>query len=214
MIRLLTLILVANCLTSLFSQQKFFPTGVVMKPFEVIVADAYKDSVARYTAKGTVDADFKKKFIPNGLPSNWKTIRTRELAIMNDQDFGSFVSLALNREINYILLINNENLLIYCLNDSVNTALPTYNSLLQANKVDWMINPNKITLAMNDGKLSLTAAIQVYYRPTGFLNLNTTVSVAEDKVKDSCTGSTLDCLIGELTRQLAVLVTDKINRMR
>jgi hypothetical protein len=202
------------CSACLHGQVKFFPTGVVMKPFEVVVADAYKDSVARFVSKGTLDEGFKKKFISAGLPANWKTIRSHEFAIMNDQDFGSFISLTLNREINYILLTNHDNLLIYCLNDSVSTAVPGYSRLLQTHKADWMINPYKITLTSVDGNLSVSAAIQLFYKPTGFLNLNTTVTITTDKVKDNCAASTLDCLVGELARQLALLVTDKINRAR
>lgn len=196
------------------AQIKYFPTGLVLCAYERTELGNWPDSIGRFVVKTDVEDETKASLLNNKVPGNWKIIREHELEIMSDQNFYSFLSLLLEREINYRLLENNPNLLIYTVKDSINASLVEYKKLLAQQKVNWIINPYRVKLSGESGSLSITVNFQVYYNPTNHLQVNTTVSVSEVDVKKTCEGNLIDCLVGEMVNRLTTIAVDRINRVR
>jgi ribosomal protein L7Ae-like RNA K-turn-binding protein len=196
-----------------FSQAKFNPTGIVLCPFEKIVAKDLQDSINTYQSATEITEDIRKQFIPPGLQMNWKLVREKELAIMANQNYFSLLSLSLEREINYKLVENYTNSLIVVAKDSSKTDLVTYKKLIEQHKVDWIVNPSSIKISQAAGKIKMEVKFQAYYHPLGYILLNTAFAITEADAKD-CNDSKLTCLLNAAAAKMASLTVDKIERVR
>ena len=195
-------------------QTKFFPSGIVLYPYEKIAQGSWPDSIKRFVVKAEIDAKTRIQFIPKSLAENWKIIREHELEIMANQNFYSFLSLSIDREIIYRLLENNSNLLIYAVKDSMNASLPDYRKILLKQGVSWLVNPHRVTLSEVNGKKIIQVDVQCYYNPTGFLPINTSLKVTEDEVQGKCEGGIINCMLTEVVNKIATISVDRINRTR
>lgn len=200
------------CLVS--AQNKFHPTGLVLCPMETKVEGAWADIIAGYVLKGEISPEEKAKFVNNKIPVNWRTIRENELAIIQDQNFFSLLSLSLSREINYQLQEGSPNLLVYPLRDSVKAVVTEYQKFLTARKMDWVVNPYKVHLAETNGKKSIEVWLHVFYQPTKHLQINTSVKVTEDDILDANSEPDANGLFMEIAKRMATIAVDRINRMR
>jgi hypothetical protein len=196
------------------AQNKFHPTGLVLCPLENKVEGSWENLIANYVVKGEISPEEKAKFVNNKIPINWRTIRENELAIIQDQNFFSFLSLTLSREINYQLQESSPNLLIYPVRDSVKSVVTEYQKFLTTRKMDWLVNPYKVLLTETNGKKSMEVWLQLHYQPTNHLQINTSIKVTEDEVVNASGESVISNLLAETVKRLATTAVDRISRMR
>lgn len=103
-------------------------------------------------------------------------VREQELKILANQDHFSTLGLQIERDINYKLIANYDQALIYVVRDSSKADLANYRKLITQYKVDWVINPYSIALSAVQGKLKLDVKFQSYYHPLGLTMINASLS--------------------------------------
>lgn len=195
------------------AQNKFHPTGFVLCPVETKVEGSWAEIIPNFIVKGEISPDEKAKFLNNRIPLNWRTIRENELAIIQDQNFFSLLTLSLSREINYQLQEGSPNLLVYPVRDSIKSVATEYQKFLTKRKMDWVANPYKVHLAETNGKKSIEVWLHMYYQPTNHLQTNTSIKVTEEEVNAN-DGSVVNSLLMEVVKRTATIAVDRINRMR
>lgn len=212
--KLLLSMVVVLQLGLLQAQNKFHPTGLVLCPMETKVESSWESLIVNYVAKGEISPEERAKFVNNKIPVNWRTIRENELAIIQDQNFFSFLTLSLSREINYQLQEGNPNLLIYPVRDSVKSVVTEYQKYLTTRKLDWVVNPYKVHLTEVNGKKIIEIWLHLHYQPTNHLQTNTSIKVTEDEVVNTSGEAVISNLLAEAVKRLATTAVDRINRMR
>jgi hypothetical protein len=199
-------------ITSL-SQVKFAPKGIVLSPYEKVVAPTLKDSIDLYKSSTEITEEVRKQFITPNLPLNWKMVRENELKVMANQDYFSMLSLQLEREINYKLIENYSHALIVVTKDSSKADVVLYKKIIAQHKIDWVINPYSIKISNVGNKSKMDIKFQIYYEPLGYIILNTALTITEAGITD-CTEAPLMCLLNAAAKKMADLAVDKIERLR
>ncbi len=197
----------------LWAQDGHKPRGIVLIPFDRVVSSGLKDSVNVFLNKVEITEDTRMQFIPAKLPANWKKVREQELKILANQDYFSTLGLQIERDINYKLIANYEQALIFVVRDSSKADLTNYKKLIADYNVDWIINPYSLTASTIQGKVKLDVKFHVYYHPLTFTMINSSVSFSESAIED-CSERKLLCLLNMASLKIAEQAVDKIERVR
>src|ERR1041385_4091760 len=84
-----------------FAQTGNVPSVIALSFNEVKMDSLATTELKVYIKDKAVTDEFRKSFLRDGLAPNWKTIRQRELAFMEQQDFFSMLILSVTRELTY-----------------------------------------------------------------------------------------------------------------
>ena len=203
----------------LFHQQKVLaqavnvPSVIALYPNEIQVDSLAATELNFYKNDNAVTDEFRKGFLRDGLAPNWKTIRQKELTFMEKQDFFSLLILAITHELTYKEVENRSNLLIYPVKDRSASSLAAYKTIVDQNKMSWLINFPKAEALVTNGKRTLTISLQLYnaVQPRLFLDKKFSVDVTAISDAENCE-EPWACLSQQITSSVVTDLMDKIER--
>jgi hypothetical protein len=197
----------------IFAQLKFLPTIIALYPREMKVDSIASIELNNYRQSGIVTEQLRKQFLRDGLAPNWKMIREKELAFMDEQDFNTLFLLSLTRELAYIEIENRPSLLIYPLRINNDNSPAFYRRLADEHKVSWIIDVIRTEAICQDDKRVLKITIQLFNVVTNRILLDK--QYISDSVTatptDTCSDSWL-CMAERIQKTAAVDITDKVEK--
>jgi hypothetical protein len=197
----------------LFAQSGNVPNVIALYFNEIKMDSLASAELKIYANDKAVTDEFRKSFLRDGLAPNWKTIRQKELAFMEQQDFFSLLILSVTRELTYKEVENRSNLLIYPTKEKSESSLTAYKKIIDQNKMSWLVNFTKAEAGLVNGKRSLTIAVQLFnaIQPRLFLDKKYTIDASTVSDAASCE-EIWACYSQQIAVQVAVDLMDKIER--
>ncbi len=197
----------------LFAQLKFVPTIVALYPREINNDSVSSMELRNYQQRGVVTEQLRKQFLRDGLAPNWKTIRERELAFMDEQDFNTLFVLSLTRELTYLEIENRPNLLIYPLRTTSDNSPISYKRLADERKVSWIINVTRVETISEGDKRVLKVNVQLYNVVTNRLFLDKQyISDSTNAIPTETCSDTWLCMAEQIHKSAVIDIADKVEK--
>jgi hypothetical protein len=200
--------------SNLSAQTKFLPTVIALYPNEIAVTDSIAQKELNvYKKNGVVTQQLRNEYLRPGLALNWKTIREKELAFMDAQDFFTILTLSVTRELAYREIENRANLLIYPLKQTLPGTLIAYKKIADQHKVSWVMNGIRSEASIVENKRMLKITIQLYNVVTNRVYLDKIYSADSSMLTEEEIFDEVWIYLAEKIQQAIVIdLADKIER--
>lgn len=203
------------CITTFVVAQapgKFIPSVVALYPSVVKSDSASGIEIKAFEKQETITDAFRQEYVRAGLPTNWKTIREKELLFIDQQDFYSLLELTVTRELTYREMENRTNLLIYPSKDKSVVDLAAFKKMADLHQVSWVVSITKIETTLQNSIRKLVVNVQLYNVITHRIYLTQVYSQSSESIDPAACESIWMCLIESIKHPIVTDVADRIEK--
>jgi len=143
------------------AQTAFNPKVAILYPNQIVASDKILADLDIYKKHVEITDELRTKYVGDQLTDNWKTIRTKELEFIADQDFFGNMTFRESSNLTYEVYAYESFPLIFPVRDKSAPNKESYRNLAEKYGVNWVVNIAKLEFSEGSDK-QLTATIQLY----------------------------------------------------
>lgn len=192
---------------------KFIPSVVALYPTVTVSDSIAAVELLAFVKQDAITEEFRREYVRDGLPPNWKLIREKELPFIENQDFYSTLELAITRELTYREMENRVNLLIYPSTDKSVSDLQAFKQIADSHKVSWVLSITRVETAVKADVRKLAVTVQLYNVITHRVYLSQSYTQTTETLADAAACESVWLCLADMIKDSVVTdVADRIEK--